>query len=231
MPDGTPAFEIPRIRRVLDPILRTNKLVATSDGTEHAVFPTALRPDESEFLRGWVIRERATRTVEIGLAYGISALHICEGLLVNGNPAARHVVLDPGQHHKRFSSCGLQLLAEAGLMDLIEFHDAGSEFMLPRFVQEGRTFDLGFIDGNHRFASVFVDLFYLSRLVPAGGVVILDDYGFDGSEGFPGIRRAVTFFTENLDWVIEARFGGCIVLRVGKMPNDQPATVLKDFGS
>jgi hypothetical protein len=34
---------------------------------------------EGEALREWVVRERATRTIEIGLGYGISALFICEG--------------------------------------------------------------------------------------------------------------------------------------------------------
>ena len=63
---------------------------------------------ESEALRGWVAREGATRTVEVGLGYGVPALHACEVLLENADPtAARHVAVEPHQA-PRFSGCGLQ---------------------------------------------------------------------------------------------------------------------------
>jgi len=31
------------------------------------------------------------------------------------------------------------------------------------------------VDGNHRFDAVFVDLYYLGRLLRPGGVMFLDD--------------------------------------------------------
>jgi predicted O-methyltransferase YrrM len=151
---------------------------------------------EGEALRNWVSQEGAVQTIEIGLGYGISALHICEGLLLNGSPAARHVVLDPSQA-TRFADCGLQVLEEAGVGQLVEHHAEFSEIALPQFLREGRTFDLGFIDGNHRFDAVFLDLFYLGRLVRRGGILILDDYNS------PGIKRAVSFFVNNLGWTVE----------------------------
>lgn len=80
---------------------------------------------------------------------------------------------------------------------LVEFHAEESQIALPRFVQEGRVFDLAFVDGNHRFDGVFLDLVYLGRLVRPGGVVFLDDYQL------PGIARAVSFFLTNLGWSVE----------------------------
>jgi hypothetical protein len=47
------------------------------------------------------------------------------------------------------------------------------------------------------FDKVFLDLYYLGRLVHKGGVTILDDYDL------PGIKRAASFFLNNLDWAIE----------------------------
>ena len=155
-----------------------------------------MSPAEGEALRNWVAREGAVQTIEVGLGYGISALHICEGLLLNGSPAARHVVLDPSQA-TRFADCGLQVLEEAGVGQLVEHHAEFSEIALPQFLKEGRTFDLGFIDGNHRFDAVLLDLFYLGRLVRRGGIVVLDDYNM------PGIKRAVSFFLTNLGWTVE----------------------------
>jgi hypothetical protein len=69
--------------------------------------------------------------------------------------------------------------------------------VLPRLVAEGRRFDLAFVDGNHRFDGVFLDLVYLGRLVRGGGIVFLDDYQL------PAVARAVSFCTTNLRWTVE----------------------------
>jgi predicted O-methyltransferase YrrM len=49
---------------------------------------------EGEALRDRVVEEGASRTIEIGLAYGVSTLFICEGLLASGDGEAHHVALD-----------------------------------------------------------------------------------------------------------------------------------------
>ncbi len=153
-----------RVRGVIERLLREGAAVARSDGMPHDLFPIAVSAAEGEALRGWVVREGATRTVEVGLAYAMSALHVCEGLLANAAPAARHVAIDPLQG-AFFSGCGLQFLEEAGVAGMVEHHAEESQIALPRFVAEARGFDLAFVDGNHRFDGVFVDLFYLGRLV------------------------------------------------------------------
>ena len=201
------AGRVQRVRRVIERLVRDGSVVSRADGTQHSVFPVAVSPEEGEALRRWVSREGAVRTIEVGLGYGVSALHICEGLLLNGDPAARHVVLDPSQS-TRFSDCGLQVLEDAGVRQLVEHHAEFSEIMLPQFLKEGRRFDLGFVDGNHRFDAVMLDLFYLGRLVRRGGIVALDDYNW------PGVRRAVSFFVTNLGWTVEETLGDyAVVLR------------------
>lgn len=42
--------------------------------------------------------------------------------------------------------------------DLVEFHAEESQIVLPRLLAEARRFDLAFVDGNHRFEGVFLDL-------------------------------------------------------------------------
>ena len=79
----------------------------------------------------------------------------------------------------------------------MEFHAGDSQIVLPHLLDEGRSFDLAFVDGNHRFDGVFVDLVYLGKLLRPGGVVFIDDYHL------PGIARAVSFFISNLDWSLE----------------------------
>jgi hypothetical protein len=55
------------------------------------------------------------------------------------------------------------------LTGLVEFHSEESQIALPRFLTERRSFDLAFVDGDHRFDGVFVDLCYLGRLLRSGG--------------------------------------------------------------
>jgi predicted O-methyltransferase YrrM len=185
-----------RVRGVISRLLREGTAIARSDGTLHDLFPVAASAAEGEALRDWVLWEKATRTVEIGFGYGISALHICEGLLENSGRESRHVAIDPNQA-TRFSDCGLQFLDEAGVGDMVELHAEDSQISLPRFLDEARSFDFAFVDGNHRFERVFVDLFYLGHLVRRGGIIFLDDYQL------PGVARAASFFTSNLGWTTE----------------------------
>jgi predicted O-methyltransferase YrrM len=216
-----------RVRSVIECLVRKGTAVARSDGTLHELFPVAASAAEGEALREWVLREGATQTIEIGLGYGISALHICEGLLANADPTAGHVVLDPYQA-TRFSNCGLQLLEEAGVSGLVKHHPEESQIALPRFLGEARSFHLAFVDGNHRFDGVFVDLFYVGRLVQPGGIVFVDDYQL------PAIARASSFFLKNLGWTLEDvsawdQFHQWAVLRTSAVPDTRPFGHYIDF--
>ena len=212
---------------MIERLVRDGTAVARSDGSTHQVFPVAVTPAEGETVRDWVVRERASRTIEIGLCYGISALFICEGLLANDPARSRHVAIDPHQH-TRFADCGLQFLDEAGVSDLVDHHAQESAFVLPRLLQEGRIFDLGFVDGNHRFDGVFLDLAYLGRLVRAGGIVFVDDYQL------PAVRRATSFFLTNLAWELEEVSAAddlhqWAVLRTSKLPDRRPFGYYAEF--
>jgi predicted O-methyltransferase YrrM len=184
------------VQEVIDGCLRDGEAVAHSDGSRHSLFPVAIGAAEGESLREWVKREGATHTVEVGLGYGISTLFVCAGLLANGDSDARHAVIDPHQETD-FANVGRQLLEEAGVWDLVDFYPEESQIVLPRLLGEGRSFDLAFVDGNHRFDGVFLDLVYLGRLVRPGGIVFVDDLQY------PSVARAVSFCVTNLEWEIE----------------------------
>jgi predicted O-methyltransferase YrrM len=173
--------------------------------------PVAIGPEEGAALRGWVRREGARHTLETGLGFAVSTLFICEGLLANGGDA-RHVAIDPHLPNSHVDA-GLRTLEAAGVRELVEFHAEGSEVVLPRLLMEGRSFDLAFVDGNHRFEGVVLDLVYCGRLLRPGGIVFVDD------EQLPAVRRAVGFCVANLQWTAEdeGREGehAWLVLRTG----------------
>jgi predicted O-methyltransferase YrrM len=215
-----------RLRRTRERLLRDGEVVSRADGTARRLAPLAISPTEGEALRGWVLRERPTRTIEIGLGYGISALYVCEGLLANGNLAARHVVVDPYQ--VKLGNCGLQVLEEAGLAPLVEHHAQESQLALPRMLGEGRHLDLAFVDGNHRFDAVFLDLVYLGRLLRPGAVVFLDDHQL------PAVARAASFCLHNLGWTLEEvspadALHQWAVLRTSRTADERPFDFYVEF--
>jgi predicted O-methyltransferase YrrM len=216
-----------RVRAVIERLVRDGSAVSGADGSAHTLFPVAVSAAEGEALRDWVTRERAARTIEVGLGYGISTLFICEGLLEAGQPEAHHVAIDPHQA-TRFASCGLQFLDEARVAELVEHREEESQTALPRFLAEGRLFDLAFVDGNHRFDGVFLDLAYLERLVRRAGIILVDDYQF------PAVARAASFFITNLGWTLEDvsppdDLHQWAVLRTSDVPDTRPFDHFVEF--
>jgi predicted O-methyltransferase YrrM len=215
-----------RARDVLNRLLRAGTVVASSDGSRHDVFPVAISASEGAALQRWVERERAAHTIEVGLGYGVATLFICAGLLECA-PDPAHVAIDPNQS-ARFSDCGLQVLAEAGVAEMVEVMPLESQIALPRLLAEGRTFDLAFVDGNHRFDSVFLDLMYLGRLVRRGGIVFVDDYQL------PSVSRAASFCVTNLGWSHEEVSEeddqhSWVVLRTPRATDSRPFDHFVDF--
>jgi hypothetical protein len=65
---------------------------------------------------------------------------------------------------------------------------------LPQLIAEGLTADAAFVDGSHRFHEVFVDLYFLRKIVRPSGVIVLDDHWW------PSVRTAAHYFEVNMGW-------------------------------
>jgi predicted O-methyltransferase YrrM len=148
---------------------------------------------DCDLVRDLLITERAETVVEVGLAYGSSALAIGEALVATGRPAPRHVIIDPFQE-SAYAGVGWELLRSAGLEMIAELRTEWSSAVLPQLLAEGFVADAAFVDGSHRFHEVFVDLYFLRKLVRPGGLILLDD------TDTPSVGTAVRYFERNLGW-------------------------------
>jgi len=166
-----------RIRARIEEIYRSTMVVG-EDGVEYKVFPASVTPERGAFIRDLCRAEHAVRSLEIGMAWGLSTLFILEALAENGAGPTAHVVIDPFQS-SRWHGAALRSAREAGAAAMLEFHEERSELLLPRLVDANRQFDFAFIDGNHRFDGAFVDLVFVDRLLKPGGVLIFDDVWCD----------------------------------------------------
>ena len=155
----------------------------------------SLPASDSDILRDLLLAEKPGTVIEIGLAYGSSALAIAEALVANGSASPRHLIIDAYQQH--FHGSGWAAIADAGLAGLCRLVEERSQLALPRLLGDGFVADAAFVDGSHIFHNVFVDLFYLRELVRPGGLVILDDCNY------LSVATAVRYFEVNTGWVPE----------------------------
>jgi len=162
--------------------------VLDGGGSAIALAPHSIERPQGEALRDLAIAEGAERTIEVGLALGMSALFMCQAVLPRGG---RHVAVDPFQAES-WNGAGIRTLREAGVEELVEVIEEESQLALPRLVAEGREFDLAFVDGDHRFEGVFLDLYFMTRLVRPGGLIVIDDMWM------PAVRTAVAYVERNL---------------------------------
>jgi predicted O-methyltransferase YrrM len=157
-------------------------------------FETVTLPErDCDLLRDLLIAEGVRTVVEVGLAYGSSALAIGEALVTVGSTHPRHIVIDPFQR-QAFADVGWDLLCAAGLDSIATLVAVPSSIALAQLVADGVTADAAFVDGSHRFHEVFVDLYFLRKIVRPGGVIVLDD------DWTPSVRTALRYYERNLGW-------------------------------
>jgi len=200
----------------------------------HASGPKWRRPFEGDFervalpeadgdvLRDLLVAHGARTVIEVGLAYGSSALAIGEALCVTGGTDASHIVIDPFQA-TAYDDVGRDAIVAAGLADRTTFIDEVSSIALARLAHEGFSADAAFVDGSHRFHEVFVDLYFLRKLVRPGGLIVLDD------AAWPSVATAVRYFDLNLGWQVVSVGGRLTARRLPDQPLEPSFTDFKPF--
>jgi predicted O-methyltransferase YrrM len=145
--------------------------------------------EEGMFLQRLAEEIKPDVSLEIGVAFGISSLFICEVLARIG--AAKHIAIDLGPIQKRGSETldrfglGLFNLERCGYAHFVEPYAMPSEIALPDLLRHGQRIQFAFIDGWHSFDHALVDFFYVNKMLDVGGVVVFHD------AAHPNIRKLV----------------------------------------
>jgi predicted O-methyltransferase YrrM len=163
---------------VLASILSSNSV---TDGEQtfplrHPDFPSLpvhMDAKEGAFLQQIIRSVKPRQSLEIGCAYGVSTLYICEELAHLEQPV-HHIVMDPFQS-TQWRGIGRRNVREAGFGAMVDFREEYSEIVLPRLLADGATIDFALIDGWHTFDQVMMEFYYINRLLRVGGVVAFDD--------------------------------------------------------
>ena len=154
--------------RDLNPVLRD--LYHTS-----RYYPTVTPFPQGHILHCIVLEHGLDLTLEIGLAFGGSALFICNAHQRKGT--GHHYAVDPFQIHS-FDGVGLRLIRKAELGAYFQWLPTTAQVALPALSATGITFDLIYMDGDHGVTAVLSDFLHANALLKTGGFLALDDSHF-----------------------------------------------------
>lgn len=172
------------INSVIDEIYKS-RIVRDAAGNEYKLSAEVTATEGSYLHRLISADDSIKKTLEVGCAFGLSSLHICEAL--RDRPDSVHTIVDPGQM-STWHGVGLANLQRAGF-DFFRHISEPSEFALPDLVRsQAGSFDLVFIDGWHTFDHTLLDLFYANLLVRVGGYIVVDDCTWSS------VSAAVSYF-------------------------------------
>jgi hypothetical protein len=149
-------------------------------------------------LRRLHLTSSAGSTMEIGFRMGGSCLAFTQTHKdLGGAPIRQHVAIDPYQRSPFNDESGLAAVELAGLLPYLDFREDFSSRVLPQLLQEGRSFQIIYVDGSHRFEDVFIDMYYSVELLELNGVVLFDD-----SQN-PHVKKMLRFVRRNLSHCVQ----------------------------
>ena len=132
---------------------------------------SAISRDEGRFLAELASRPQVRNTIEVGCANGISSIYICSGISTKATPS--HTAIDPFQT-SHYHGRGIANVGRAGF-PFFEVIEQPSEIALPGLLKSRKLYDMALIDGLHTADQTLLDFYYLDRMIPAGGIMVIDD--------------------------------------------------------
>lgn len=177
-----------KTRTKLESMLKSENQLG-SDGVPHEID----RRTRVSFSRGSVLAAihnsmRPSLSIEIGLAYGFSALFILDSMFENNY--GKHVAIDPYEVTD-YHGIGLKSIHDLKFDDRFEWQEAMSIDALSTMRRRGVRAQYIYIDGHHTFDAALIDFCCSDKILDTGGVIILDDVWM------PSIKTVVSFIKNN----------------------------------
>ena len=155
---------------------------------------TRMRPEQGAMLRQLMMDSSASRSLEVGFAYGFSTLWMLDAL--RKHREAVHVAIDPFEKSS-WRGVGLRQVENIRFEGKFKWIEDFSIHALSDLIRQGEKFDFIYIDGNHRFDDVIVDFYLCDQLALPGTLIVLDDMWMQS------IRAASNFIIANRSYRLE----------------------------
>lgn len=175
------------MNKIIDQIYKSG-VVEDDQGNQYPHNRSSILQDTGMVLYNLIRDYQPKRSLEIGFAYGLSTLFICQALAENGQ--GMHTAIDPNEE-KAYKSIGLLNIKRADLDRFLRFFPEPSYKVLPELANRRKKFDFAFVDGSHHFDYVINDFLYIDKMLPINGLIVFDDLWL------LSVRTAVSFILKN----------------------------------
>ena len=159
-------------------------------------------PERGAELHQFVREQKPQRILELGFAWGVSAVYFASALEANGSGQLTSVDMP---FERRRAVVGQDLLQRGGLQDRVDvvLEEGGYNYFLLRKLREqlrdGRIeplYDMVFLDGAHTWPDDALAFALVDRLLKPGGWILLDDLDWlpgdlapEGHRDYPHVRQ------------------------------------------
>lgn len=155
--------------------------VFTPDG-EYRRLTSQTRDAEHIQIRKALEQTKAKHTLEVGFAYGTSALVFAEHHQRMKNSGISHTIIDPNQYGTgdgHWEGIGSENLKRCGFIKNRNWRliEESSTNVLPALLKKFKTewLDVALIDGWHLFDYTLLEVFYCLEMLRVGGILVVDD--------------------------------------------------------
>jgi predicted O-methyltransferase YrrM len=123
--------------------------------------------------------------IEIGMAYGISALAILSALADSGGNGSL-ISIDPEQSTGA-RNIGILNVQRSGLIERHRLIEEFDYLALPPLLKDRLSVDFAYVDGWHTFDYTLLDFFYIDKMLNEGGIVAFNDCSL------PAVNKVLRF--------------------------------------
>lgn len=181
----------------LETIYETQTIETNNSGTRIPLHSETSK-EQGIFLQRIFDIVKPAKSLEVGFAYGISAMFILEKHRENGSEEKAHLVIEPDSY---WGTAAIHNIEKEGLKKYLQIRNDYSDKILTQLFHENYRIQYAYIDTTKQFDTVLQDFYFINKILDVGGVVILDDCG----GVWPGVQRVARFINTLPHYQILAR--------------------------
>ena len=143
-----------------------------------------IKKQEGDFIAEIIIKFSLKKCLEVGMAFGISAIYILQ------NKNTTLLSIDPFQS-LQWKNSGMDIIKNFEFEKRHSLIEDKSYIVLPELLKKNEEYDFIFIDGFHTFDYTLIDFFYADKLLKINGIIIIDDVLHNG------VKKCVNYINTN----------------------------------
>ena len=132
--------------------------------------------EQGLFLQKVYDKIKPKKSLEVGLALGISTLFILEKCREYNGDEKCHIIIEPFS----WGDAAIHNIRKEGLEKYIDVHNDFSDVVLPTLFLNKEKIQFAYVDTTKVFDTVLQDFYFIDKILDVGGVIVFDDATMGG---------------------------------------------------